>query len=455
MDKLSLQEIISAVHGSYGYPADVTVSDISTDTRTIKEGSLFIALKGENFDGHDFAVKAMELGAVAVVTERPVAGARCIIVDSTAKALLDAAGYYRSKFSVKVVGVTGSVGKTTTKDMIALVVAQKYKTLKTQGNHNNEIGMPLTLLGLDESYEAAVIEMGMSHEGEISRMSMCCRPDVAVITNIGVSHIENLGSQENILKAKMEILDGSAYGAPLILCRDDKLLAGVQIHSDRKVYYYSISKKDSDVYASGIKTEDNGISFTINYKGGKIPARINCLGEHNVKNALAAFCVGLVMDIAPEDIVRGIEQFRPEGLRQNISVIDGVTYIVDCYNAAPDSMKASLSVLSQAKAEGKRICVLADMLELGKNAKAYHKTVGEYAAASKADVLYCFGENAECYIDGAVKKGFPPEKCRHFDSREKLAEALESVIEKGDAVLFKGSRGMKLEEVFDALRKEK
>ena len=196
-----------------------------TDTRTIKPGSLFIALKGENFDGHNFAAKAMELGAEAVVTERPVEGARCMIVDSTARALLDIAGYYRSKFDVKVVGVTGSVGKTTTKDMIALVVAQKYKTLKTQGNHNNEIGMPQTLFGLDSSYEAAVIEMGMSHQGEISRMSMSCQPDVAVITNIGISHIENLGTQENILKAKLEILDGAAYDAPLILCRDDKLLA--------------------------------------------------------------------------------------------------------------------------------------------------------------------------------------------------------------------------------------
>ena len=329
----------------------------------------------------------MELGAEAVVTERPVEGARCMIVDSTARALLDIAGYYRSKFDVKVVGVTGSVGKTTTKDMIALVVAQKYKTLKTQGNHNNEIGMPQTLFGLDSSYEAAVIEMGMSHQGEISRMSMSCQPDVAVITNIGISHIENLGTQENILKAKLEILDGAAYDAPLILCRDDKLLAGVQLHSDRKVYYYSVSKKDCDVYASGVKTVDNSITFTINYEGGKIAAQINCLGEHNVKNALAAFCVGLALDIPPEDIVKGIAQFKPEGLRQNVTVIDGVTYIVDCYNAAPDSMKASLSVLSQAQAEGKRICVLGDMLELGKNSKTYHRNVGEYVAASKADLL--------------------------------------------------------------------
>ena len=215
MEQMKLSEIISAVSGSFGYPADVTVSSISTDTRTIEKDSLFIAIKGANFDGHSFAAKAMELGAAAVMTERPVEGAKCLIVDSSPKALLDIAGYYRSKFEIPLVGVTGSVGKTTTKDMIASVVSQKYNTLKTQGNHNNEIGMPKTLLELTKENTAAVIEMGMNHKGEISRMSMCCRPTVCVITNIGVSHIENLGSQENILKAKLEILDGADADAPL------------------------------------------------------------------------------------------------------------------------------------------------------------------------------------------------------------------------------------------------
>lgn len=451
MEKMSLSEIISAVNGSYGYPADTMVTSISTDTRTIEKDSVFIALKGERFDGHDFAEKAMEMGAAAVITERAVQGARCIIVDSTAKALLDLAGYYRNKFNVKTVGVTGSVGKTTTKDMIALVVSQKYKTLKTEGNHNNEIGLPQTLFGLDNSYEAAVIEMGMSHFGEISRLSMCAQPDVCVITNIGVSHIENLGSQENILKAKLEILDGAKYEAPLILSKDDKLLAKAEINSDRKVYYYSVSKKNCDVYASSVKTDGEGINFNIHYDGKKYPARINCLGEHNVKNALAAFCVGIVLEIPAEDIVKGISEFRPEGMRQNITEKNGVKCIVDCYNAAPDSMKASLSVLSQAKTEGKRICVLADMLELGKNARQYHAKVGEYVAASKADYLLCFGENSECYIEGAVKKGFNAENCRHFENRDDLASYLKEIIKSGDTVLFKGSRGMKLEEVYKKL----
>ncbi len=452
MEKLKLSEIIKAAGGSFGYPADVEISSVSTDTRTIEKNSLFIALKGANFDGHDFAAQAMELGAAAVVTEKPVEGARCLIVDSTAQALLDIAGYYRNKFNIPLVGVTGSVGKTTTKDMIAAVVSEKYNTLKTQGNLNNEVGMPKTLLGLDNSIEAAVIEMGMNHKGEISRMSVSCRPTVCVITNIGVSHIENLGSQENILKAKLEILDGAAYDAPLILCRDDKLLYKAEIYSGRRVYYYSVSKKDCDVYATNITAESGGVEFDINYEGGRLHAKINCPGEHNVKNALAAFCVGLVLDIPPEDIIKGLAAFKPEGMRQNVITEKGITYILDCYNAAPDSMKAGLSVLAQAKAEGKRYCVLGDMLELGKNSAKYHRTVGEYVKGSKADELLCFGEYSKNYIEGACDKGFDREKTKHFDTREELAQYLKENVKEGDAVLFKGSRGMKLEEVYELMR---
>ncbi|MBR4554324.1 MAG: UDP-N-acetylmuramoyl-tripeptide--D-alanyl-D-alanine ligase [Ruminococcus sp.] len=453
MKKMSLAEIVSAVDGSFGYPSDTLVDSISTDTRKITENSVFLALKGENFDGHDFAAEAMKLGAAAVITERPVEGAKCIIVDSTAKALLDLAHYYREKFSIPLVGITGSVGKTTTKDMIACVLARKFKTLKTEGNHNNEVGMPQTLFGLDDSYEAAVIEMGMNHAGEMSRLSSCSAPTICVITNIGVSHIENLGSQENILKAKLEILDGAAPDAPLILNRDDKLLAGIELHGGRRAMYYSLRKKDCDVYASNIVSENNRITFTINYNGGKYPAELEVLGEHNIRNALAAFCVGVMLGIDPAECAKGAGDYKPGGLRQNVSVRNGITLIIDCYNAAPDSMKAALSVLSQVSAaeNGKRICVLADMLELGKNARLYHKNVGEHVASSKADMLLCFGENSQFYIEGAVKKGFPADACKHFDTREELAEYLKTQVSEGDAVLFKGSRGMKLEEVVESL----
>ena len=453
MEKMSLSEIVQAVGGSFGYPADTLIGSISTDTRKITAGSVFLALKGENFDGHDFAPDAMKLGAEAVITERPVEGAKCIIVDSTAAALQELAHYYRMKFDIPLVGITGSVGKTTTKDMIACVLARKFKTLKTQGNHNNEVGMPQTLLELDSSFEAAVIEMGMNHPGEMSRLSMCSAPTLCVITNIGVSHIENLGSQENILKAKLEILDGASSDAPLILNRDDKLLAGVELHGMRKAIYYSLKKKDCEVYASNITPAGGKITFTINYAGGKYPAEINVLGEHNVRNALAAFTVGVTLGIDPAECAAGVSDYRPEGLRQNIKTVRGAAFVVDCYNAAPDSMRAALSVLSQVEVKegGKRICVLADMLELGKKAPSYHKQVGEYVASAKADMLLCFGENSVYYIEGAVKKGMPEEACLHFDSREALAEHLAGCLKEGDAVLFKGSRGMKLEEVIESL----
>lgn len=452
MERMSLAEIVFAVDGSFGYPAEQLVDSISTDTRKITENSVFIALRGQNFDGHDYAVKAMELGALAVITEQPVEGAKCIVVDSTAKALLDLAHYYRMKFNIPMVSVTGSVGKTTTKDMIACVLARGFKTLRSEGNHNNEIGLPLTLFGLDSTFEAAVTEMGMNHFGEISRLSMCAAPTVCVITNIGVSHIENLGSQENILKAKLEILDGASPDAPLILNKDDKFLSTCGPRGRRTVYY-SVKKKDCDVFASGIAAEDNGVSFTINYNGGKYPAVVNALGEHNVRNALAAFCAGVCLGMSPEDCAAAVADYRPQGMRQNIEKKNGITYVVDCYNAAPDSMKAALSVLSQVTTaeDGRRFCVLADMLELGKNAKAYHKTVGEYVASSKADVLLCFGENSVYYIEGAVRKGFDEAACRHFDTREELAGYLKNEIKEGDAVLFKGSRGMKLEEIYYAL----
>jgi len=451
MEKMTLAEIVKAVDGSFGYPSDAFVESISTDTREKIENSVFIALKGANFDGHDFAKKAMEQGAKAVITERAVESAKCIIVDSTRKALLDLATYYRSKFNIPLVGITGSVGKTTTKEMISLVVSEKFETLKTEGNYNNEIGLPKTLFGLESKHTAAVIEMGMSHLGEISRLSMCSQPNIAVITNIGFSHIENLGTQENILKAKMEILDGTDYDAPLILCYDDKMLRNAQIHGGRKVVYYSVKKKDCDVYATEIKSDENSITFVINYPDGRIDAVINCMGEHNVKNALAAFCVGLQLDIEPEKIVSGIAKYRPDGLRQNVKQSNGKTFIVDCYNASPDSMKAAINVLSNTKEKGKKICVLADMLELGKMSKTLHRTVGEYVADSSADMLLCFGSNSAYYIEGAVKKGFGADKCAHFETREELAEHLKAMLQEGDTVLFKGSRGMKLEEVINNL----
>ena len=452
MEKLLLSEIVTAVRGSFGYPSDIEVTSISTDTRTIEKGAVFVALKGQNFDGHDYAKKAMELGAAAVITERAIDGAECIIVDSTQAALLDIASYYRDKFNIRLVGITGSVGKTTTKDFVSLVMSKKFKTLKTYKNFNNEIGLPMTLFNLTNEHEAAVIEMGMSNLGEISRLSLTAKPNICVITNIGYSHIENLGSQENILKAKMEILDGADENAPLILSKDDKYLKTVQVRASRKKIFYSVSDKSADVYASDIKTKDDKIEFTINSDGNAYKAVINCLGEHNVKNALAAFCVGRECGISPKDMVKAIGEFAPDGIRQGVSVINGAKIIADCYNSSPDSAKSALHTLSQIDTKGKKIAVLGDMLELGKLSKELHLSVGEAVCGEKIDMLLCFGEMSKYYIKGAVKKGFDEENAKQFDSKDELSRYLKSVIKENDAVLFKASRGMKFESIIEDLK---
>ena len=452
MEKLLLSEIVTAVRGSFGYPSNIEVSSISTDTRTIEKGAVFVALKGKNFDGHDYAAKAMELGAVAVITERAVDGAECIIVDSAQSALLDIAGYYRDKFDIKLVGITGSVGKTTTKEFVSLVMSKKFRTLKTQKNFNNEIGLPMTLFNLTSEYEAAVIEMGMSNLGEISRLSLTSKPNLCVITNIGFSHIENLGSQENILKAKMEILDGADENAPLILSKDDKFLRSVEVRAERKKIFYSVTDSSANVYASDIETKNDKIEFNINSDGKTYKAVINCLGEHNVKNALAAFCVGREYNISPDDIIEAIGEFVPDGIRQKTSEVNGIKIIADCYNSSPDSAKSAIHTLSQIDTKGKKIAVLGDMLELGKMSKELHKSVGEAVCDENIDLLLCFGGMSEYYVKGALKKGFDKNNAKIFASKEDVAEYLKATMKKGDAVLFKASRGMKFEEIIEKIK---
>ncbi len=453
MEALTIYEVVKAVNGSYGYPSTEIVLDISTDTRKIKKGSVFVAIKGERFDGHDFAQKAMEQGAVAVITDHAIENAKCIIVDDTKQALLNIASYYRSRFSPVLVGVTGSVGKTTTKEMVALVLSNKYFTLKTEGNFNNEIGLPHTLFGLSQEHTAAVIEMGMSDFGEISALSLTAKPTISVITNIGYSHIENLGSREGILKAKLEILDGVSQDTPLILNGDDDLLSTVKDKINRNIIYYGLENKDVDVSATDIEMNDGSTTFTINYWGKTISAKLSCVGLHNVSNALCAFCVGIIAEIEPQDIVKQLAMFLPEGLRQSIVKKGEQKIIIDCYNASPDSMKASLAILSELKPmeNGRRIAVLGDMLELGSMSEKLHSLVGEYVAQSKTDMLLCYGEDSKYICEKANALGFS--NTQFFSDKIKLTEYLKETIIDGDLLLFKASRGIKLEEVIDKLYK--
>lgn len=419
-------------------------SCICTDTRKIEDGCLFIAIKGENFDGHDFAAKAIENGAQAVLCERDCGlGERQILVENTRLALLDLAGYYRSLFNIKVIGITGSVGKTTTKEMVHAVVSSKYNTLKNEGNLNNEIGVPLTLFRLEKTHEAAVIEMGMSGFGEISRMTKAVKPDIAIITNIGVSHIEMLGSREGILRAKLEILEGMKNDAPVILNGDDDMLVTVRPGA-HPVIYYGIENGEAAVKASDVAAKENEISMNIDSGDGKSQVKLPFPGRHNVYNALCAVAAGQLLDIEPEAAFEALKGYVPAGMRQRINKKCGITFIEDCYNASPDSQAAAMAVLGGMNAK-RKIAVIGDMLELGSVSREAHYGVGVRAAENGIDVLFTYGERSLETARGAAENGVKTVKS--FSDKKELSSELSSMLEADDAVLFKASRGMKLEEV--------
>lgn len=440
MDLLKLSDIMAACNGAA--TEDTEITDVCIDTRKVTKGCLFICIKGERFDGHDFIDEAQKNGAAAVMVHRDVnANIPIVKVSDTSKALLELGGWYRSRFNIPVVGLTGSVGKTTTKELIYLVLCSKYKAIKTLGNLNNEIGLPQMLLSMGKDTEAAVIEMGMNHFEEISRLSKATKPNVGLITNIGVSHIENLGSRENILKAKLEILDGMKSDSPLIINSDDDMLKTVK-NSGHKIYTFGV--ESGDFRATCISEENEKTVFTVSYFGKEQQIEIPTIGIHNVYNALAAFAVGYCLDIEPFSAAKALSSYVPEGMRQRVVEINGIMSIEDCYNASPDSMKAALTTLKNMKAN-KRTAVLSDMLELGDYSTEAHKSVGELIGVLGIDSVYAFGKYSKFYIESAQKFGC--ENAQYFKSKDELMSALAKDVSQGEAVLFKASRGMKLEEV--------
>ncbi len=449
MEVIRLKQIAEVLNASCS--SDCEISDIVTDTSNVQPGAMFVCIKGERFDGHSFAKKAEELGAAAILSEHPLdVGVPVLVVESTRTALLAIARWYRSLFHTFVVGVTGSVGKTSTKDMIYAVLQQKGRTLKTMGNLNNGIGLPKTLFRLDSQYSNAVIEMGMSHAGEISVLTRAAQPNVGVITNIGVSHIGNLGSQENILKAKLEIAEGMSSSAPLVLNADDPLLAEIYNRMERDIIYYGIQTNTADVQAVNVREENGSTLFDIRFYGKTIAAAVPVIGVHNVYNALAAFSVGIAAGMVPEEIVVGLKNYEPSAMRQNIMQLDnGITVIADCYNASPDSMKASLAVLGSFSEAKRRVAVLGEMLELGEFSEKMHTEVGGYVGDNNIDALFCIGPHASLMEQGAVAHRYL--FTRSFETREEMANYLRVWLRPGDAILYKGSRGMKLEEVLEAV----
>lgn len=446
LKEMIIADAAKAVDGDF--TENGTFCGVCTDSRKIEKGCLFIALEGEKFDGHDFIKIAEKEGAAAVLCRKKVdCRVPVIYVDDTRKALLQLASYYRSLFDGRVVGLTGSVGKTTTKEMTALVMSSEYETIKTQGNLNNDIGMPLTLFHIEPSTQAAVIEMGMNHKGEISRLTAVSRPDCAIITNIGVSHIENLGSRENILHAKLEILEGMKKGSYLFLNGDNDLLSTVK-NDDYKIVFFGIHNENCAIQATDIEESPDCTVCNVLFEGKKYAMKVPVAGIHNVYDALAAFSVGVYAGISPEKAAASIAGYVPAGMRQKLTRKNGIIFIEDCYNASPDSVKAALNTLS-AMESSRRIAVLGDMLELGSYSVAAHSECGKYAAEKGIDILFAYGKESENTAKAAAESGIG--EIYTFSDENALADKLLHVIKSGDAVLFKASRGMKLENIIHIL----
>lgn len=448
MEQWSLKEIASIL----GVPCEtgVVITDISTDTRAITPGCLFVALKGERFDGNDFVAQALENGAAAVVCSRrdPSADGVQLVVEDTLAAYQSLARAYCEKFSIPKIALTGSVGKTTTKEMTAVVLEEKFRTLKTEGNWNNQIGVPRMAFRLDKSYCAAVFEMGMDHRHQIENLSRIVQPDLAILTNIGLSHIENLGSQEEILRSKLEILEGMAPDAPIVLNGDDVFLAKAAAELHRPVILYGLKNPDCHAFADHITQNGEETSFQMHLGDTVFPVCLPTIGEHNVLNAVAAAAVGEWYGVTPAQIAAGLQNYVPSGMRQRVVRMEGLTVIEDCYNASPDSVKAALRTLRDFPGTGRKIAVLGDMKELGDYAEASHRLCGGYAAEMKADHLFTYGENSRFTAEEGERSGLPTE---NFTEAERLADALAAFLQEGDTVLFKASRGMKLEEVIHLL----
>ncbi len=443
MKAFTLQEAAAAL-GLPRMQAQVTLADVCTDTRKIQPDSLFVCLRGERFDGHTFAPQAAQLGAAALLVDHPVeVDVPQLVVKDTGRALLRLAGWYRRRFQLSVVGLTGSVGKTTTKEFIALVLGTKYNTLKTQGNLNNEIGVPQMLFRLEDSHTAAVIEMGMNHFGEIGRLTRAVAPTVGLITNIGVSHIENLGSRQGILQAKLEILEGMAPDAPLLLNIDNDMLRTVRCE-DRPVVTFAIDDQGADFTATDIAEQGSSTVFTVHHSTFTQSVTIPTVGIHHVYNALAAMAAGYVTGVDPAAAAAALASYVPAGMRQNLVQVGLVQVIEDCYNASPDSMRAALRTLGGLPANH-RYAVLGSMLELGEYAQAAHTHVGKMAAENDIDGVLAYGADAAYIVEAAKQAGL--ENARLFDTKEALAQSLVQQVQPGDGVLFKGSRGMHLEDV--------
>jgi UDP-N-acetylmuramoyl-tripeptide--D-alanyl-D-alanine ligase len=450
-------EIVRATHGKLAGKADGMVSGVSTDSRTVTAEELFVALKGERFDGHDFIPVAAGRGVRFFLVEEGwragseiPADALLIKVADTLKAFGDLAAFHRSRFSLQVTGVTGSNGKTTTKEMLARILALTGPGLKTSGNLNNLIGLPQMLLQLNEQHKWAILEMGMSELGEIDRLAEIARPDTGIITNALPAHLETLGSVEAVARAKGELFLRLSAGACAVYNADDPLISVAP--SPEGVRRLSFGLGKAEVRAEAISSLGRkGQLFTLCLPSGSHAVTLKAFGTHNVYNALAAAAAAFAMDIDPLVIVAGLESFAPYDKRFSLEELGPVTLIDDSYNANPGSMRAALTTLRDLKAPGRGIAVLGDMLELGEGAGAAHRELGSLAA-SCVDRLYIMGDMAEIVASGALTGGLAPNAVVTARNHGEILADLQSNLTEGDYILIKGSRGMRMEVVAEGIR---
>ena len=445
---------------------DEVLEDFTQDTREVKKGYVYIGIKGEHHDGNLLYEDAINNGAKACILQKSsienkidieeikekYANITIILVENTIKVLQDIAKYKRSLYDIPVIGITGSVGKTSTKDIIASVISKKYNTLKTLGNYNNQIGLPLTVLRLKD-HEAMVIEMGMNQKGEISNLTKIAKPTVAVITNVGTAHIGNLGSRENILNAKLEILDGLQENGTLVINNDNDLLNKwneENINKNFKVLTFGMENK-SDIMPYDIVLSENGSTYKIDIDGMTYNVNVSVGGNHFVLNSLCAIAIGRLFNIEMQDILKGIEKFELTKRRMQIEKNkEGITIINDCYNANYDSMKAAIEYLGKINAN-KKIAVLGDMLELGEFSKELHKKVGEEVVKNKIDILITVGNLAKEIAKEAIERGMKEKDIFICNNNDEAASLIKQQASKGDAILLKASNGLNFQEIFNKI----
>lgn len=446
MKKFTLEEIAVSCGGKFmGNDSDknIEITSVERDSRQIKDGSLFLAIKGERADGHDYINMCFDKGAVCAVCEKPPQNASkpYILVESTLNAVKKIAKAYREKFDIPIVGVSGSVGKTSTKEMLYAVLSQKYRTHKTQGNLNNELGVPLTLLSMQEDAQAAVIEMGISDFGEMTRLSEMVQPTICVLTVIGCCHLENLGDRGGVLKAKTEMFKNAAENAEYILNGDDDKLRTVVDANGKKPIFFGFSDSN-DYYAKNIENNgEGGISATLCFDGKKLDVVIPAIGNYMVSNALAAVAAGRILGLSDEQLKNGVESYKTVGSRANVINTGKIKIIDDCYNANPTSVTASIDTL--VNFTGRKVAILGDMKELGENELKLHYETGEYAKQKGVDLVAAVGPLALELAKGADGEW--------FESVEQVKSAIPALVNEGDTVLVKASRSMRFEEIVSFL----